>query len=203
MIKKLVVGVYKLFHKTIGIYYQYVPIIQLWITHAKFDWHSIRFYGKCYLMTRGTVKIGKCFKCNSGPYASFDGSGVSKIDVAENACLTIGDHSGISNTTISCMKEIRIGSYVKIGGGCLLMDSNHHSLNWKSRMEYVTDKEDTKSDAVIIGDHVFIGARSIICKGVKIGNKAIVAAGSVVVTDIPESEIWGGNPAKRIKVNVI
>jgi acetyltransferase-like isoleucine patch superfamily enzyme len=46
---------------------------------------------------------------------------------------------------------------------------------------------------------VFIGARCIILKGVTIGEKSIVAAGSVVTKNIPEGEVWGGNPAKFIK----
>ena len=41
--------------------------------------------------------------------------------------------------------------------------------------------------------------RSIILKGVHIGDKAIVAAGSVISRDIPEGEIWGGTPAKFIR----
>ena len=51
----------------------------------------------------------------------------------------------------------------------------------------------------MIGDNAFIGARSIIQKGVTIGEKAIIAAGSVVVKDIPPMCIAAGNPAKVIK----
>jgi acetyltransferase-like isoleucine patch superfamily enzyme len=52
---------------------------------------------------------------------------------------------------------------------------------------------------VIIEDDVFIGARSVICKGVTIGARSIIAAGSVVVKDIPADCIAGGNPCKVIK----
>ena len=52
---------------------------------------------------------------------------------------------------------------------------------------------------VIIKSHAFIGAHCIICKGVTIGECSMVAAGSVVVKDIPERQLWGGNPAKFIK----
>lgn len=50
----------------------------------------------------------------------------------------------------------------------------------------------------VIGDDVWIGARSIIMCGVNIGNGAIIAAGAVVTKDIPPYEIWGGVPATRI-----
>lgn len=52
---------------------------------------------------------------------------------------------------------------------------------------------------VEIGEHVFIGAATIITGNVRIGKGAIVGAGSVVTKDIPDYEIWGGNPARFIK----
>ena len=78
------------------------------------------------------------------------------------------------------------------------MDSNFHNLDWKVRMDRMTDWKTPLSAPIHIGDCVFIGARSIICKGVTIGDHAIIAAGSVVIKDIPADEIWGGNPAKFI-----
>ncbi|WP_262710533.1 acyltransferase [Dinghuibacter silviterrae] len=55
------------------------------------------------------------------------------------------------------------------------------------------------SAPVKIGDNVFIGMDSIILKGVTIGSNVVVAAGSVVARDIPDNQIWGGNPAKFIR----
>ena len=46
---------------------------------------------------------------------------------------------------------------------------------------------------------MFIGTRSIIYKGVNIGDCSRIAAGSVVINDIPADEVWGGNPAKFIR----
>lgn len=46
---------------------------------------------------------------------------------------------------------------------------------------------------------VFIGANTTICNSVTIGENSIIGAGSVVTKDIPEGEIWGGNPAHFIK----
>lgn len=73
--------------------------------------------------------------------------------------------------------------------------------------EMLAKKEDITPGAVIpeyhmdtieIFDNVFIGAKSLIMSGVKIGPNAIVAAGSVVTKDVPEGTIVGGNPAKVI-----
>ena len=123
----------------------------------------------------------------------------SHIVVCQDAILSIGSNSGITSTVIYCAEKIEIGNYVNIGAGCLVMDTNFHSTNWMIRMDRKRDIINAKTAPVKIDDFVFIGARSIICKGVHIGEKSLVAAGSVVVKDIPAGELWGGNPAKFIK----
>ena len=47
----------------------------------------------------------------------------------------------------------------------------------------------------MIGNDVFIGTNSLILKGVEIGDRSIIGAGSVVTKSVPASEIWAGNPA--------
>ena len=121
-----------------------------------------------------------------------------KLIVLANATLTIGDNSGMNGAMIYCSKQVVIGNHVKIGGGTRISDSNHHSLDYKIRRTS-EDSKNAKSAPVIIGDDVFIGANCYIGKGVTIGDRSIVAAGSVVVKSIPSDEIWGGNPAKFIK----
>ena len=55
---------------------------------------------------------------------------------------------------------------------------------------------------VTIGDNVWLGGRSVITPGVTIGNNVVVAAGAVVVKDVPDNVVVGGNPAKIIKENI-
>lgn len=52
---------------------------------------------------------------------------------------------------------------------------------------------------VRIKEGAFIGISTIILKPVTIGKNAIIGAGSVVTKDIPDNEVWAGNPAKFIK----
>lgn len=59
---------------------------------------------------------------------------------------------------------------------------------------------DLREIQVHIKENAFIGARTIICKPVTIGKNAIVGAGSVVTKDIPDNEIWAGNPARFIRI---
>ena len=161
---------------------------------------SIKFYGKCILqIQRGChLSISDGFRCYSGRRMSMGNCCCSKIVVLKDSTLSIGKMSGISNTIIQCKERITIGDYVNIGDGCLIMDNDFHSSNWEIRM-HRNDGTYAKSSPITINDHVFIGARSIVCKGVTIGAHSIIAAGSVVVRNVPDNEIWGGNPAVYIK----
>jgi acetyltransferase-like isoleucine patch superfamily enzyme len=120
-----------------------------------------------------------------------------QIVVGENAVLTIGNTVGVSSSAIICYDSITIGNNVKIGGNTVIYDSDFHSLDFLKRRTAHTDLAETKP--VIIGDDVFIGAHVTILKGVHIGPRAVVAAGSVITKDIPAEEIWGGNPGRKIR----
>lgn len=82
-----------------------------------------------------------------------------------------------------------------MGGGVRIYDTDFHWLDFEKRM----NEAGGAVNPVVIKNGVFIGANSIILKGVTIGEKAIVGAGSVVTRSIPDGEIWAGNPAKFIR----
>lgn len=124
----------------------------------------------------------------------------SCIQIDDSAQLLIGNNVGLSNVLIWASYSIHIGYNVKVGADTIILDSDMHSLNFIQRRDYLTDIANASKKAVIIEYDVFIGTRSIICKGVNIGDNAIVGAGSVVVKNIPTNEIWAGNPAKFIKI---
>lgn len=144
----------------------------------------------------GHVNIGKKVVFYS---KGIDCNTRSQVFVSNGSTLTIGNHSGFTSASINCTCGITIGDYVKIGAGCLIMDSDFHSINWRLRCDSSKDSKYAKSKPIVIDNHVFIGARSIICKGVHIGEHSIIAAGSVVVSDIPSNCIAGGNPCRVIK----
>ena len=172
--------------------WQKAAIYQLQKAKANFQ-DDIVFTGFHTLSIKGKLSIGKSFICRTSP------EGSPRIEVNEKAKLTIGNYSGINNVTLLCHNQIDIGDYVNIGNGTYIYDSNFHSLDWRKRENRLEDIADAKSSPINIGDYVFIGARCVIGKGITIGDKSIVAAGSVVTKDIPSGEIWGGNPAKFIK----
>ena len=95
---------------------------------------------------------------------------------------------------------IRIGNRVMMGPEVKIFSGNH-SLIPEERMKIVDNKLQliSKAEPVEIGDDVWICGNVTICPGVKIGNKAVVAAGAVVTKDVPEGYLVGGNPARLIK----
>lgn len=119
--------------------------------------------------------------------------------VYNDAVLKLGNNVGMSATAIVCFKSITIGNNVKIGGNVVIYDTDFHSLDKIDRRDSKLDQEKKQCRDVVIEDDVFIGAHSIILKGVTIGEGSIIGAGSVVSKSVPKNEIWAGNPARFIK----
>jgi acetyltransferase-like isoleucine patch superfamily enzyme len=149
---------------------------------------------------KSICQIGDFCSINSNIYINPIGRySPTFIIVRENARLIIGNHTGISSSAIVCHKEIIIGNHVKIGGNVVIYDTDFHSLSKEYRRDSLNDSLEKICKSVVIEDDVFIGAHSIVLKGVTIGKGAIVGAGSTVTRDIPSYEIWAGNPARFIK----
>lgn len=130
-----------------------------------------------------------------------------QIFITQNAEIIIGNNSGLSSTALWAKESIRIGDNVNIGGDCIIMDTDAHSLDWRIRggtligidNKIIKDYDSAKSAPIIIEDNVLIGTRCIILKGVTIGARSIIGAGSVVTKSIPPNCIAGGNPCKVIR----
>jgi acetyltransferase-like isoleucine patch superfamily enzyme len=153
--------------------------------------------------TNSLVKFGpNLVMVNLAKYSTLGKNNKCKFVVSNNAQLIVGNKVGMSNAVIVATKSITIGNNVMIGGGVTIVDSDFHSLN-PSHWHTIEDEKNMKSSEVIIKNNVFIGMDSIILKGVTIESNVIIAAGSVVSKNIPENQIWGGNPAVFIKHNKI
>ena len=155
-------------------------------------------------LSHGTLSIGNNFILVGGGFRnSISRNMMSCIHVQDGAELCIGNDVRMSDVCIWARKEIIIGNFVTVGADTIIMDSDSHPLDWSLRRRECIDYENTKKaikhKTIIIEDDVFIGAKCIINKGVRIGARSIVAAGSVVVSDIPSDVIAGGNPCKVIK----
>lgn len=91
--------------------------------------------------------------------------------------------------------KIKIGNYVHTGANVMIIAFNHAF----DTRDIPTIQQDYYDADVIIGDDVWVGGGSIILPGVNIGKGAIIAAGAVVNSDVPEYTIVGGIPAKVLK----
>ena len=152
----------------------------------------IRLYGE------GHFKFGRDLKFNCSLESNFIGLfKTCTVAVVKDARLEIGDYSGFSGVSIYCANEIKIGSHVNCGGNVCIWDTDFHPLDPELRRIHMIAEINT--DPIIIEDDVFIGAGSIILKGVKIGARSVIGAGSVVSKNIPPDEIWAGNPVKFIR----
>ena len=88
-----------------------------------------------------------------------------------------------------------------IGEGCDI-SAGTHIYTHSSALRCVSGREYPVVDRapVTIGRHVFIGANSVINKGVTIGDEAIVGSGCVITKDVPPRTVWGGVPGRQIGV---
>lgn len=144
------------------------------------------------------------------------------VIVLKPEVISIGDHSRIDGfVKIEGGLGIEIGDYCHIasfshinGGGGRVIMGNHSGIASGVKISggvtdisylHVTPVEDPKlintiRKVTIIGEYVVIFSNAVILPGVLVGFGAIVAAGAVVTKNIPDFEIWAGNPAKRIGV---
>jgi acetyltransferase-like isoleucine patch superfamily enzyme len=110
------------------------------------------------------------------------------LDSSE-AVIEIGDHTFINRRSeIMCKKHVKIGRHCAISWDVSIMDTDYHCLDGS-----------VPTKPTVIEDHVWIGNKAIILKGVTIGKGAVVAAGSVVSRDVPPHALVAGVPAKPIK----
>lgn len=104
--------------------------------------------------------------------------------------ITMGENSFINyNCVILDGGRVTIGHDVKIGPCCQLV-TPQHPYNYLERR----GTRET-SHPISIGDDTWLGTGVIVCPGVTIGKRCIIAAGSVVIRDIPDDCMAAGNPA--------
>jgi chloramphenicol O-acetyltransferase type B len=108
----------------------------------------------------------------------------------------LGDHVSFNdNVFFNGSGEVHIGSYFHSGVNLTIISSNH---NYDTADAIPYDKVRIHKP-VHIKDFVWVGNNVTIIPGITVGEGAIVAAGSVIVKDVPDFAIVGGNPAKVIK----
>jgi len=108
--------------------------------------------------------------------------------------MIVGHHCNFNGLSIIGDGSVTIGDYFHSGEEITIITSNH---NYEGELIPYGKSQNLKH--VTIGNCVWIGYHAMIVGNVTIGDGAIIAAGSVVVKDVPKGAIVGGNPAKIIK----
>jgi acetyltransferase-like isoleucine patch superfamily enzyme len=154
-------------------------------------------FGRLIINNNGRCSFGKGLTFRSDLTSNFVGLyKPCTVVISKEGSLEIEDYTGFSGVSIYCTNNIKIGKYCKFGGNVSIWDTDFHPLNFEDRRWSFVG---TKTRPIVIGDDVFVGANSIILKGVSIGDRVIIGAGSVITKNIPSDEIWAGNPAKFIR----
>lgn len=179
------------------LYWKLKPQQRDWAKRWQDEWQS-------YLQEMETVVIeGDCF---ISPEAKLFAEPGRPIHIAEGSFIAadtvmhgpiqIGKKVSINHhvTMDGGKRGIRIGDHSRIAAYCSLYAFNH--LTEKSRP--IGDQK-VRSEGIVLGDDVWLGAHVAVLDGVSIRNGAVAGTRSVVTHDVPEYTVVGGNPAKKIK----
>lgn len=172
-----------------------------------------RMKGKLVLpekVRHGMIKIGRADVAGwekRGTSLSIDGDLIfegkatigsgSVLDVKKGAVLTFGEKFRVTaGASIFCRKKISFGRDCLVSWDTLVMDSDHHTI-----MDSASGTELNGDAPVTIGDHVWIGCRSTLLKGVSIGDNCVVASGSILTKSFEQERntiIGGSGKEQRV-----
>ena len=147
--------------------------------------HSVRLVGRMRVQGKGELAIGNA--------VTFVGTVVPvELDTFDEGRIEIGDETFINyGTSIAARALVKIGPYCHIGHYTFIMDNHQHDV--------VRHRELPPSAPVVIENNVWIGAKAVILPGVRIGQRAIIGAGSIVTRDVPAKCVAAGNPARVLR----
>ena len=133
---------------------------------------------------------------STGQYCRIEAAKPISLD---KKTLIIGKSVQINDRChIAALSSIEIGENVLIASNVFITDHDHGDSSFESLIIPPADRQ-LLSKPVKIKKNVWIGQNAIILKGVTIGESSIVAAGSVVVSDVPPFSVVAGVPARIIK----
>lgn len=109
--------------------------------------------------------------------------------------LSVGDHCWLGEDAwIDNLAPVVIGSHVCVSQAAYLCTGNH---DWTAPNMKLFRRP------IVLEHGSWVGARATICPGVTLREGAVAAAGSVVMKDIPQYQIWAGNPAGYVRDRVL
>jgi acetyltransferase-like isoleucine patch superfamily enzyme len=147
---------------------------------------KVNLAGRCIVLRPWALTLGTRATLESDVYIKI---------VHDKAILKIDEYCFIGKgCEFDVIERVVVGKHTLIAPGCFITDHNHGIKADRS-----IDEQPCKSEPVFIGSGVWLGAHSIVLPGVTIGDGAVIAANSVVTSDVQPMDIVAGSPAKRIK----
>ncbi len=185
---------YKISYFFNTLYFNYILILQKGLNHQRNV--IVNCLPKIVIKNGGQIILDEAVVLNSSneTYHLNMYNRVKLMADKPDSLIKIGKNTRIHGSCIHAFSQVIIGENCLIAANCQIFDASGHSSQISNRLE-----SQGESKPISIGNDVWIGANSIILPGVKIGDGAIIGAGSVVVKSIPSNVIAGGNPAIVIK----
>jgi acetyltransferase-like isoleucine patch superfamily enzyme len=163
------------------------------------------FLAKC-------AKFGERISCDRVPYITSCpsielGSDIrisGQINIKGNSkrspVLRIGHGVFIGhNCSLAVAELVEIGDFSAIGGGTYIADTEGHSNYNPMQPIWFVAASDDDIEPVVIEDNVQIGRNCMIMKGVRVGARSVIGAGSVLRSSVPPDSVVMGNPARVVK----
>lgn len=142
---------------------------------------------KWYIIKKSLKEVGTGFRFNADSV------------FIDHKLISIGNNVFMGqNTIINTIVPIQIGNSVMFGPQVMVMGGDHNFTEVGMLMKDV--KEGGENQPIIIEDDVWVGARTIILKGVKVSEGVVIGAGSVVTKSLPPYSICVGNPCFPIRI---
>jgi acetyltransferase-like isoleucine patch superfamily enzyme len=115
--------------------------------------------------------------------------------------LTTGKHVLFArNVDIDYTGDLTIGNGVSLSEGVKILTHNHDFFGIYDESELIPYSNRAHATPLVIEDNVLIGAHAIIMPGVgRIGENAIISAGSIVTKEVPPNVVVSGNPAEVVR----
>jgi acetyltransferase-like isoleucine patch superfamily enzyme len=163
---------------------------------------NVRFRGRPIIARKpgSQISIGARTVCISdGRYTALGVRGPTVLrTLTSTAEIRIGEDVGLSGVAICSAAAVTIDDGSLLGADVMIFDNDFHPIDHLDR-RYAELDDPSHFLPVVIEQNVFVGTRSIICKGVRIGKNSVIGAGSVVTNSVPENCVYAGSPARFIR----
>lgn len=181
-------------HIRLGIFRQHFV---KWMNNKKTKKFFVKNHSRIYSPLH-SQHVSECCHLEGG-VTIFDSARIDCYPIPDKPLpeIHIGENTFINYSfTVLCAEKIIIGKNCMFASNVFVSDENHGTaINGGPYL-----KQPLSTKPVEIGNNVWLGEKVIVLPGVKIGDNAVIGAGSVVTHDIPKNSMAVGNPAQIIKI---